>query len=461
MQLSKKNLKDIYLYVVLFLILCVLFYKKTDFHIDELLTYNLSNAERWFSPEDGVTYYPAETPFVDAMSSNGIFDLSHVWKQQANDTHPPFYYILVHAICTIFPGEFSIRYAGIINIVFQLFIFWVFRQLLALLIENKKINCVLSVMYILNAGVLSITTFLRMYTMTMFWVILIAYLVLRNIERYSVRDFMFFSLITICGTLTHYYFIVYVFFLSITLVLSLLRSRRFKEIICYVSCMGIAGSVSIMIFPAMLRHIFKGGRGAESLENLGSSDLIEQFTIYYEIVNNNLFGGFLGVIISVIFFVLLLDFFRTDNNEEILCKFDTVEKQRYMCLICPAIFYTMLISKTAPYNTDRYISPIYAIIIIGIMSLLYKCIVSVINKEKSVIGIYSIIIAIIIAVNFANCSWGYLQQDSKERLNNAEIYGGRSTDAICFHNDSNWMIMSYFLEISKCNSVTLYKSTDY
>jgi Gpi18-like mannosyltransferase len=162
------NGKEILLYVIFAGILCILLLNKVDFHIDELLTYNLANAESWFHPEKGVTYSPASQPFLDAMTSNGTFDLRHVWTQQANDTHPPLYYVLVHAVCTLFPNTFSIRYAGVINIIFQILTLYVVRKILMLMFGDKKITYIMSVMYILSAGILNISTFLRMYVMAMF-----------------------------------------------------------------------------------------------------------------------------------------------------------------------------------------------------------------------------------------------------------------------------------------------------
>ncbi|MBP3198460.1 MAG: hypothetical protein J6N21_15840 [Butyrivibrio sp.] len=141
------NTRILLLYALFFALICFLFYQKRDFSLDELLTYNLSNAENWFSPTDGVMYSPADEPFVEAMSSDGTFDLGHVWRQQANDTHPPFYYVLVHTVCVLFQGKFSIRYAGVINILFALLTLLLYRKILRILIDDENVVFGLSIVF--------------------------------------------------------------------------------------------------------------------------------------------------------------------------------------------------------------------------------------------------------------------------------------------------------------------------
>jgi hypothetical protein len=451
--------KKLLLYLIFAGIICFLFYRKNDYFVDELLTYNLANAESWFEPENGVTYSPASQPFLDALASNGTFDLIHIWKQQAEDTHPPFYYILVHAICTLFPNTLSVRYAGIINLVFQMLILYVVRKIVMLLFDNSKITYIMSIMYILNAGVLEISTFLRMYVMTMFWVVMFAYIILKNIKEFKIKHYIQLALVAICGALTHYYFIVFAFFLSAVIVIIMLSEKRAKESLLYFVSMAISGGVSCVIFPAMIKHIFTTGRGSESINNLESSDLLIQLEKYFEIINDDLFGGYLIIILSIICFVLLVNWLYTDQDDDGICVFGKIEIQRYLCLIIPVIFYVLVISKTAPYNVGRYVSPIYPILIIVIMGLLYKCISSFFNKEKNALGLFAIMIAIITSVNLSNCTWDNLYESSKARLNNAETYGPISS-AICLY-ESSWKINVWYNEMSQFSTVTFYNTTDY
>ena len=55
------------LYIILCVISLILLVQKVDFQVDELLTYNLANADGWLNPESDVTYWPANYPFIEAM----------------------------------------------------------------------------------------------------------------------------------------------------------------------------------------------------------------------------------------------------------------------------------------------------------------------------------------------------------------------------------------------------------
>ncbi len=181
-----------------------------------------------FNPEMDVSFSPASRPYVEAMASNGKFDLKHIWIQQANDTHPPLYYIFVHAVCCLFPNSVSVRYAGIINIVFMLLTFWIFRKILKLLISDDTAVYLLSVMFVFTAGILSMITLLRMYVMSMFFITLFTYLIIRNIDKYEIKDFIYLGLVVTCGALTHYYCIAYDFFVSVCVVAIMFIGKRFK-----------------------------------------------------------------------------------------------------------------------------------------------------------------------------------------------------------------------------------------
>jgi hypothetical protein len=235
--------------------------------------------------------------------------------------------------------------------------------------------------------------------------------------------------------------------------------KRIKEIFAYIVAMIISGAVSCLIFPSMITHIFTGGRGTQSIENLGSSDLISQVNSYFKIISSDLFGGYLLIILFAIAFILLLNSLYINREDESVCVLEKIERRQYACLLIPSALYVLLIAKSAPYNTDRYVSPIYPILIIGIMGILYKCITCYVHKSKNAIALFSVLIAVIVATGLSNCGWAYLYSSSKERLENAEKYGGTAS-AICIYN-SSWRITPYYLEISKCSSVIFYKTTDY
>ena len=455
----KTNWRVGILYFFLVFISIVLLSRKVDYFEDELLTYNLANARDLFDPAEDVTFSPAEEPFIEAMASNGRFGLEHIWFQQANDTHPPLYYILVHAICCLFPGSVSVRYAGMVNIVFMLLTFWVFRKIVKLIVDDETAVYLMSVMFVLSVGILSMITLLRMYVISMFWITLFTYLIIRHIEKYEIKDFVYLFLVTLCGALTHYYCIAYDFFISVCVVIICVCHKRFKEILGYAISMALAGGASLLIFPAMLVHIFHDERGAESMANLAESDFVERFKIYFGILDHELFGGMFGVIIFILFFLAIaLLYGRKENNSDSLVI--RWQFYRYVCILIPSACYFLLVAKSAPFFTERYASPIFALALAGVMGVIYLVIKTVIGKIEVVRVVFAVLISVTIFLGLKNYEWPYLYREREAALSAAENNGGATSNAICIYT-SKWMINPHYLEISKCGTSTFYRLTDY
>lgn len=460
----KAHGKTVLLYVMLFLISCFILSKKVDYHVDELLTLNLSNAESWLKPETGKVYSPAGQPFVEAMASNGTFDLRHVWKQQAEDTHPPFYYVLVHLVCTFFPGTVSAAYSGAVNIFFLLLTFFFYRKILALLLDDPLIILALSLMFIFSAGILSATVFLRMYMMTMFWITVLSYVIVKNLDHLRPVNYLCLTALTIGGALTHYYFIVYAFFISLVLLLILIFRKRWKEALLYVISMGIAAVVSCLIFPAMIRHMFQTGRGAKAVETFTGSDLFGNISVFVKTLSRDVFGGIL--LPTAAFIVLILLFFlirkkRADGTETL---FQKNELCRYVSLLVPSLGYLIIIGKTAPYTSFRYLSPIYAVSLAGGMCLFFRCIRILPFKRRTAAALFMCIAAVMTILSLVNCKWKSLYPDRKSELAFAEEYAG-NTHAICLYNkgmkNNPWKINPSYLEMSYCETSIFYPVTDY
>lgn len=455
MNSNRKIIYNFAIYIIFFLLIIFIFSQKVDFHMDELLTYNLANEEAWFNPENGVKFTPAEQPFIDAISSDGKINLKNVWQQQINDTHPPFYYILVHIVCTIFPNSFSIWYAAAVNIFFQMLILWMLRKIVLLITKSPKIVFIISLFYIFSAGILSITSFLRMYIMSMFWVTALVYLVLKQVENEEKRYLLLTCIVSICGTLTHYYFVVFAFFLSVTYIAITFLKRTCKKGILNGITMLTAEAVSLMIFPAMFRHIFLTGRGTESIKNLSTSNLWEELVQYYKIINKDIFGGIL--VILILFFALVCVLATVNKGKRV--GIGENELSNYLLMLVPSVCYVLVIAKTAPFNVNRYISLVYPVLIICSMSLLYVCFKCLISKEKYCVILQSVVMLIITSIGLLNCEWEYLYHENNERIENASIYGS-GTHAICFYTYF-WDLNTAFKEVSNCESVRFYNASTY
>ena len=137
-RINRKRVYDLLIYL-LFIVLMVLTIKNKDnLYVDELGNYGMANNVGGTSIviEDGKTYYPSAIPWMEYMTVDAEhrFDYKNVWKNQAEDVHPPLSYMFLHTICSIFPGIFSIWSAAVINIVFALGTLFFLRKIALLLV---------------------------------------------------------------------------------------------------------------------------------------------------------------------------------------------------------------------------------------------------------------------------------------------------------------------------------------
>lgn len=99
-----------------------------------------------------------------------------VWDNQAGDVHPPLYYAIIHTVCSMFAGKFSIWYAGVVNIFFAVLTLWTVRHLVNELTQSSEAVMWGTVFFVLSEGVLSGVSFFRMYIMAMFEVTFVTWL---------------------------------------------------------------------------------------------------------------------------------------------------------------------------------------------------------------------------------------------------------------------------------------------
>ncbi len=209
------------------------------------------------------------------------------------------------------------------------------------------------------------------------------------------------------------------------------------------------GGVVILIFPAIISHLFLKGRGAESLNNIQSSSLVERLKAYMGVIGPNLFGNMFEVIILVIALLIIMIFFKKNINEHERGKyFSIVNVNRYMCILVPAVCYVFVVAKSAPYITNRYVYSVYAVLIAGVWSLICNVIKNSNMNELTIEIVFAVFVGIFVITSLVNCKWDYLYQNCEERLTNAQRYG-YNAEAIVLY-DWAWKINPYYKEIESC-----------
>ena len=415
-------------YLMLFLMCITVIANKRNFHVDEIYTYGLSNntgGEIALQPQCApYIYEPAESAYIEYMTvqEGERFNFKNVWSQQEKDVHPPFYYVLIHMLSSVFIGSGSKWIPATINILFMLLTFWMVRKILCLFDCDEKEKDIISIFLILSTGMMQNLSFLRMYVMTMFMVTLCTYWILRFInEKCTLKFYVGISIIAIVGTLTHYYFLIYLFFISIFFGLYLLLNKRFSDALKYVFFMFVAGGGSYCIFPAMLKHIFGGYRGEQSFDNLrgGMGLYWSQLKEIGSYVDKDLFGGCLLMIICIGGFLLVS---QRGAGKLRLTRFNT-RKWMWCCLGGACIGYFLLVAKIAVYTASRYIYPIYAVSVILVVLVLKRFLDLILGQYvRASLMLWAMVLGIMTAGAHKDVYWGFLYLDSDSLLEKVKEY---------------------------------------
>lgn len=457
--------KNLFFYVFALIVFCFAIMLKQNYHVDEIYSFGLANnhGNIYIDIEDGHKYEPADEPYINYMTvdKNQRFDYGNVWKNQGADVHPVLYYILVHTICSLFPNTISKWYLGIINIFFMLATLVAFRKLLQKLTNNTLLLQYASIFFIFSQAILDIVCFFRMYIMAMFFVTIITYLLLQvyDEEIFSWKKQLSILVVVVLGSLTHYYFIVYLVALCLSVGIGILIQKNWKKFFNLILLMALSESIAIIIFPQMIQHIFFSNRGEESFANLGNSILTYWNSVrtYFRILNYDLMGGMLGYSVVILGIVLI---FENIINKKYKIEKENRKVQINRCMILGASIsiYFCIIAKIAVYQTDRYISPIYAVVITFVFILIEFILSHFKITQSNKCVIFTIMIAVALVNSWTKGYWEYTYINSLDTIEKAKQYG--TLDCFFIYNGP-WRVQPNYLEIKEYNSSTFYQQDSY
>lgn len=400
--------------VVLLLVqLCVLFYygnRKAGFHEDEFYSYYSTNktAGLFVTDRQWLDRDSYRNDFV-VLPGEG-FRYEVVAKMQSWDVHPPFYYFLLHTVCSFFPGVFS-KWLGIaVNIIGYIpcfFLLWYLAYRVAAMETSGRTEkcktepgfyaCLTCMMWGFGAAVISGVMFIRMYQWLTLFVLLCACLHVRamageaapeNGKKSRGLSFWIPLCITVyLGFLTQYYYIIFHIFLGAGFCFLLLRHKKIKELLCYVLTCATGLGAAILSYPASMSHIFRGYRGTEAVSEFGdASNTLGRLRFFVGLFDDYMMNDTLSVwLLLVCLLFLAVAYMRKKQAAGLVTGVKEAGKQveeagrreekkesafskgeiiGLLVFACAGYFFT--VSKTALLlgeTSNRYQLPIYGLLI--------------------------------------------------------------------------------------------------
>ncbi len=369
----KKNRWNLCVLAVIFLMGCYMISQKQGYHMDELLSFELANAEftPWIvttQPEGrlekfvkneiygdslGETWSNIAETVKDVLKNRGEskmlsykadvyeepvwitaqqfkdyittdnrdhFNYLSVYFNVKDDNHPPLHFMALHTVSSIFTGKIAPWMGCGINLVLILgicmLLMGICREFLGKTEGFGRVTCIL---YAFSMGGIATLLLIRMYAMLTFFCMAALYLHMKKKQSgqwQSHNRLLIF--VTVCGFLTQYYFVIFMLFLAGVTLVFLWKTEK-KNVLYYVRTMGISAVLGLCIFPFSIMDVLYSERGVESVRNLGGgpSRLGERFFSFLVIVRERMFGGDLGMgVLLLVAVAALVSFVFTKLSED-------------------------------------------------------------------------------------------------------------------------------------------------
>lgn len=448
-----KKMRLILFFILLVQIIVCLYFgtKKVNYQVDELFTYELANSTHGSTiiAPTGELLTNSDF-FLDylTVSEDNRFNYANVWINQGNDVHPPLYYALIHTVSSFFPNTFS-KWIGIgINIVLSLISTIVIFNIFKLFIQNEYLSLFFGFIWGISSANVNSVIFIRMYTMLTMCVLIVTLLHLQYKNKLLDRSFYIkLFLISVLGSLTHYYFLIYLFFICLYFGICILFYKKYKDAIKYILTMAFSGIICIIIFPKMILHIFTGDRGTEAFSNFSNfQDYLNRLRSFYSIFQQQIFAGF-GVAILLCILLLLLVCIK---KYKIISKYNLKNFlfSKYFMLSFSTIGYFAIISKISAYITDRYIMPVFPLTYILITVGLFKVFNLMLKKQGRILSM-AVCFFLVLSCYRTN-QFEYLYTYSKDFKQFS--YDNKNDLCICVF-DVGWRLHSSYLELKNYRNI--------
>ncbi len=300
MKIKRKTIGFLALAISLqVLALLVFTAQKKGYFIDEIYSWGLSNG--YYKPF--VTSYDVFGRWVEGgellkymtVQPGEGFSAGSVWYNQGQDVHPPFFYLMLHVVCSFTPDVYGTWQGMVLNVpAYAGCLLMTFLTARLLLRSDKKAMAAMAI-WGLSPGGLSTGDYIRMYMLMTFFASASMYLHVKMfLKGQNGRRLAGICLVTFLGLLTQYYFVFFAFFCSAVYVLGKIKGRKWKEAAIYSAALLGAVGAMVLAFPACIGQLARPDEfvATETRNNLSTGGMVATNLIsYISSINMDFLGG--------------------------------------------------------------------------------------------------------------------------------------------------------------------------
>lgn len=355
--------------------------QKDYLFFDEVFSYPAANTLREEQLEFKGNAWMDETWFQDYMGASGEarFDYTIPYENQMTDVHPPLFYMLLHTACSMVPGRFSYLAGMSFNIILFLGSSLLLYFLGKAVFGRKECGMLAAFLYGISYGGLNTMVYIRMYMLMTFVALAHALVYLTDMEKEKIpkRGYVLLAVTLVAGVLSQYYFLFFAFFFGVWYTIRFLREKRYKTLWSYLGTVFASAAVSLILWPAMLHHLFGGVRGEEAQENfLSFSGYFADLKEMFRLISNEMFTNLLPVILGALGLLVLLVYWKERTVGKRLWK-------KMSPLLFAGTGYFLLVTKVAPYQVERYVMPLYPFVLLVVAAVAYLLLAKFVPQKLS------------------------------------------------------------------------------
>ena len=311
--------------------------------------------------------------YITVEDSDGFNYLS-VYFNVKDDNHPPLHFMALHTVSSIFRYKAEPFMGCLINILAvagsMVLLTGIGRRLAVMLGMEEKaelLGILAAAFYGISTGALSTVLLIRMYGMLSFFCVALLFL---HLKKWQSQEFdrkkKLLILVTALGFWTQYFFLFYCLLLALVTVVLLALRKNWRKLWCYIRSMMLAAVIGIAGFPFAVSDVLSSGRGVEAVQNLSSG-----FRGYGERLAA--FGAILADKTLVLWFALsalLLGGIALWRGKRPAPHGE--RKAALALLLIPPAGYFLLAARMSPYYVDRYIMAVFPFVALaGTTAVLY------------------------------------------------------------------------------------------
>lgn len=383
----------------------VLAIRKNAYFVDEIYSYGLANSSYMpFIPV--INEWVGNDYFRDYIGCvNDGFSMKSVWINQSYDTHPPFFYLCINFITSIFRSVGFTKWIGLsVNIITLTITVILLYYIVRSFIESKVMAVAIVAVYAFSSAYYSNMLFIRMYAMATMFSVLLLFLLLRwRQDNWELKPTKhknnWYCLGAVCltvflGSLTHYFVIIYSGILCGVCALDILIQKKYKSLIAYCGSLVVTILVYFKVWPYMLGHVAGRSSGSGVIGGLFSVEEISHIKGVIKVISNSCFAHkpllvYACIIIALAGIVVLI----------VKKKFNL--NWSYVMLVVPTIGVTLLIDDQVN-AAPRYYYSFFPLAVVAILVCAYTGINTVLDTKY--IQFLSVLLLVLIVMNNHNPS---------------------------------------------------------